>query len=182
MAKRKATSQIGKLTSDHKKSKINLIYLCVGDLRHIIEKLSTRAITLLWTSSQSKVYAQSYGVPKFRESQLWQCHLDVGLVEKHKYIIRGKVVASPKSEPWWVLWIWISPWLILAPKVFKLCTNQLLVWFCADQCEWLMLVILLSPISELQHAPLPLKVLRAKERAPIPCSFVVSLQIHIWVY
>jgi len=28
-----------------------------------------------------------------------KCHLDVGLMEKHKYIIRGKVVASPKSKP-----------------------------------------------------------------------------------
>jgi len=53
-----------------------------------------------------------------------------------KYIIRGKVVASPKSEPWWVLWIRVCPWLIharpwfiLAPKVLQLCTNQLVVWF-----------------------------------------------------
>ncbi len=28
-----------------------------------------------------------------------KCHLDVGLVERHK-IIRGKVVASPKSRLW----------------------------------------------------------------------------------
>jgi len=24
-----------------------------------------------------------------------------------KYIVRGKVVVSPKSWPWWVLWIWV---------------------------------------------------------------------------
>jgi hypothetical protein len=29
-----------------------------------------------------------------------KCHLDVGLMEKHKVYIRGKVVASPKSERW----------------------------------------------------------------------------------
>jgi hypothetical protein len=54
-----------------------------------------------------------------------------------KYTIRGKVVASPKFGPWWVLWVWICPWLILAPKVLQLCTNQLVVWFCASPCEWL---------------------------------------------
>jgi hypothetical protein len=54
-----------------------------------------------------------------------------------KYIVKGKVVASPKSRSWWVLWVRICPWLVLAPKVLQLCTNQLVVWFCADPCEWL---------------------------------------------
>jgi hypothetical protein len=43
--------------------------------------------------------------------------------------IRKKVMASPKSEPWWVLWIHICMWPIRAPKVFQPCTNQLIVWF-----------------------------------------------------
>jgi hypothetical protein len=46
-----------------------------------------------------------------------------------KNTIKGKVVASPKSEPWWVLWVYVCPWLVVAPKVFQLCTNQLIVWF-----------------------------------------------------
>jgi hypothetical protein len=45
-----------------------------------------------------------------------------------KYTIRGKVLASPKSRSWWILWIQVCSWLVLAPKVFQLCTNQL-VWF-----------------------------------------------------
>ncbi len=36
-----------------------------------------------------------------------------------KYNIRGKVVASPKSEAWWVLWVQGCSWLVLAPKVLK---------------------------------------------------------------
>jgi hypothetical protein len=34
-----------------------------------------------------------------------------------EYTIRGKVVASPKSRPWWILWVRVCSWLILAPKV-----------------------------------------------------------------
>jgi hypothetical protein len=40
-----------------------------------------------------------------------------------KYTVKGKVVASPKSKPWWVLWIQVCPWFVLAPKVLQLFTN-----------------------------------------------------------
>jgi hypothetical protein len=46
-----------------------------------------------------------------------------------KYTIKGKVVASPKSGPWWVLWIHVCLWFVRAPKALKLCINQLVVWF-----------------------------------------------------
>jgi hypothetical protein len=77
-------------------------------------------MTLLQTSFQSKAYTQSYGAPKLWESQLWEfrnSHLWVlgqnaiwVLVSwpGTKYTIRGKVVASPKSGPRWVLWIRIA--------------------------------------------------------------------------
>jgi hypothetical protein len=43
-----------------------------------------------------------------------------------------------------------------------------------------MFITLPSPISELQHAPLPFKVLRAKERALTPCFFAIfSLDSHL---
>jgi len=51
MAKRKVGSQIGNLTPDHKKSRINPIYLSAKCVRHTIGKLSTRATTLLQTAS-----------------------------------------------------------------------------------------------------------------------------------
>jgi hypothetical protein len=54
-----------------------------------------------------------------------------------EYTIRGKVLASPKSGPWWVLWVRVCPWLILAPKVLQQCSNQLVVWFCVGPCEWI---------------------------------------------
>ncbi len=37
------------------------------------------------------------------------------------------MVTSPKSRSWWVLWIWVCLCLALAPKMFQLCTNQLVV-------------------------------------------------------
>jgi hypothetical protein len=60
------------------------------------------------------------GLQSHRESRFWQfwdSHLGV-LGQKTiwmwaswrgtKYTIRGKVVASPKSKPWWVLWVWVA--------------------------------------------------------------------------
>jgi len=44
-------------------------------------------------------------------------------------IISEKVVASPKSRPWWILWIHVYMRLIHAPKMLQLRTNQLIVWF-----------------------------------------------------
>jgi hypothetical protein len=43
-----------------------------------------------------------------------------------------------------------------------------------------MLITFPSPIPELLHAPLPLKMLRAKERALTPCfSIILSLDSHL---
>jgi hypothetical protein len=47
MAKRKAGSQTGSLTSDHGKSGIDPIPLRAGGVQHVVGKLSTRATTLV---------------------------------------------------------------------------------------------------------------------------------------
>jgi len=44
-------------------------------------------------------------------------HSDVGAVERHREYYMGKVVASPESGLWWVLWVQGCPWLVLALKV-----------------------------------------------------------------
>jgi len=87
--------------------------------------------------------------PKSQESHLWEfrdSHLgvprqnDIWVLVSWpgtKYIIRGKVMVSLKFELWWILWVRICLSFVLAPKVFQLCTNQLVVWFCAGPCEWL---------------------------------------------
>jgi hypothetical protein len=45
-----------------------------------------------------------------------KCHLDVGLVKRYIIYYKGKVVASPKSRLWWVLWVGVCLWWVLAPK------------------------------------------------------------------
>jgi hypothetical protein len=74
-----------------------------------------------------------------------------------KYTIRGKGVVSPKSGLWWIFWVWVCSWLVLTPKMFHQWTNQLVVWFVQIRVSEWFLVILPSPIPELQHALLPPK-------------------------
>jgi hypothetical protein len=129
------------------KSGITPISLCAGGVWHTIGKLSMRATTLLQTSCQAEVYTQSYGPPKSWESQMWEfrdSHLGVPgqnviwmWTSWHKVYYKAeggdfpqvRVVLSVSSPS--------LPWLILAPKMFWLCTNQLVVLFCASPCEWL---------------------------------------------
>jgi len=47
MAKKRVGSQTASLTPDQKKSRIDLIYLSIDGVQHIIEKLLTRATTFL---------------------------------------------------------------------------------------------------------------------------------------
>jgi hypothetical protein len=48
---------------------------------------------------------------------------------KQKEYYNGEGGGFPKFRLWWILWIRVYPWLVHAPKVFQLCTNQLVVWF-----------------------------------------------------
>jgi hypothetical protein len=141
MAKRRAESQIGNLTLNHKKSRITLTSLRPGSLPHTVRKLSTRSTTLLETSPQLEVCTKKLwaskivkvpilgilGLPLANPKTKW--HFSAGPVAKHRIYYKGKVVASPNSKSWWVLWVCVCSWLVYAPKVFQLCTNQLVVWF-----------------------------------------------------
>jgi hypothetical protein len=130
MAKRKAGSQIGNFDSRPLKVKNRPYFLvCRWHATYLWKDLD-EGYNIALDSSQSKVCTQSYGAPKLWESQLWEfrdSHLRVSGQNAiwmwtswrgTKYTIRGKVVASPKSRPWWVLWVRICPWLVLTPKVF----------------------------------------------------------------
>ncbi len=69
MGKRRAESHIGSLTPDLKKSGIDLFPTSATGVRHGVGKLSTRATSLVQSSSQSEFGAKSYERPKSRESK-----------------------------------------------------------------------------------------------------------------
>jgi hypothetical protein len=83
------------LTPNQKKSKIDLIYLAEDNVPHTVEKLSTRATTLLETTLRFKVCSQSYGVPKS-----WESHL-AGFRDSH-----AGVLGSQERK---AIWMW-APW------------------------------------------------------------------------
>ncbi len=74
-----------------------------------------------------------------------------------EYNTRGKVVASPKSRPWWILWVYVYPWFVRAPKCYNYALTNLLFGLCRSVWVIELLVALLSPILELQHGLLPPK-------------------------
>jgi hypothetical protein len=95
---------------------------------------------LNWRPTKKVIGPQSCKSPKLEnfpgQKAIWMWPLWRGT----KYTIRGKVVASPKSRPWWVLWVQVCSWLILAPKVF---TNHLVLVLCrsvwvVEACQFLL--------------------------------------------
>ncbi len=128
-----------RLTLDQKKSGIDPIYLATDNVRQTIGKLSMRATTLLQIAPRSKVCLQGYGAPKSREFQLVQFrdshagvpgeknHLDVAPVERCKVYYKGEGGDFPQVRVVVSLVCLCCPWVVLAPKVFQLCTNHL-VW------------------------------------------------------
>ncbi len=86
-------------------------------------------------------------------------------------------MASPKVRAVVSLVCPCCPWLVPTPKGSRMSSNHF-VWFHAGPCEWVSLSILPNPIPELQPAPLPLKGLWARERAPTPpysAAFLLGL-------
>jgi hypothetical protein len=76
-------------------------------------------------------------------------HLDVAPVKRRKVYYKGEGDGFPQIRAVVSLVCSSCPWLILAPKVLKLCTNQLVVWFVQIRVSDWSLSILLSPIPEL---------------------------------
>ncbi len=73
------------------------------------------------------------GVPILRISGLplgspkAKCHLDVGFMERHIVYYKGEGGGFPQVQAVVNFVIQVCPWLILAPKVLQLCTNQLVI-------------------------------------------------------
>ncbi len=141
MVERKAGSQTGSLTLDHKKSGIDPTLGCAEGVWHSVGKLLRRTTRLLQTSSQFEVWAGSYKLPKSQESkpgQFRDSFLGVPGIKtiwmrvprsNAKNTIWGKVVASLESGLWWVKWVQGRPWLVPTLKECRMSFNQLVGWF-----------------------------------------------------
>jgi hypothetical protein len=111
-----------------------------------------------------------------------KCHLDVGPMANHRVYYKGEGDGFPQFKLWWVLWVRICPWFILAPKMIQLYTSQLVIWFVHIHVSDYVLVIFPSPISELQHTLLPQKCCEPGNMLWLFALPLFSLQTHIWVY
>jgi len=105
---------------------------------HTVGKFSMRAITLLvsigglcamlWAPKVTRIRVVEisgfpFGSPKTK------CHLDVGLVEKHKICYKGEGGGFPQVRAMVSLVSSSCPWFILTPKLFHLCTNHQMFGF-----------------------------------------------------
>jgi len=100
-------------------------------------------------------------------------HLDVGPVERCRVYYKGEGGGFPQVQAVVSLVSSSCPWLILAPKVFQLCTNHFVLVLCrlvwvSKACQ-----IFLVPSWSSSTPLYPSKVLRTRERAPTPCPSVV---------
>jgi hypothetical protein len=100
-------------------------------------------------------------------------HLDVAPVERRIVYYKGEGGGFPQ------VWAMVSlvcsscPWLILAPKVLQLCINHFVLVLCKSVWVIKACHFFLVP-SRSSIMPLyPSIVLRARERAPTPCSFAI---------
>jgi hypothetical protein len=90
-------------------------------------------------------------------------HLDVATWRGANYTIRGKVVASPKSELWWILCPSYS-WFVLAPKVLILCTNHYMLVLCRSVWVSEAFHFFLVPSQSSSMLLYPSVVLQAREQ------------------
>jgi hypothetical protein len=100
-------------------------------------------------------------------------HLDVAPVERRKVYYKGEGDGFPQV---WAVVSLVFPyclWLVLAPKVFQLCTNHLVWVVCMSVWVSEAFQLFLVP-SRSSNTPLyPSIMLRAKEHAPTPLPSVV---------
>jgi hypothetical protein len=84
--------------------------------------------TKLWGPKVAR--APTLGISRLPFGSLGtKCHLDVGLVERHKVYYKGECGGFPQVRAMVNLVSPNCPWLVLAPKVLQLCTNHIVFGF-----------------------------------------------------
>jgi hypothetical protein len=100
-------------------------------------------------------------------------HLDVGRVERCRVYYKGGGGGFPQVQAVVSFVCLCCSWLFLAPKVLQLCTNHLVLVLCRSVWVDKACQFFLVPFQNSSTPFYPSKVLRTRERTPIPYSFVV---------
>ncbi len=83
--------------------------------------------TKLWASKVAGVLI--LGISRLRlggHGTKW--HLGASPMAKNIEYYKGESGGFPQFGSWWVLWVCVCMWLVRAPNVFQLCTNQLVLF------------------------------------------------------
>jgi hypothetical protein len=126
--------------------------------------------------STRKVMApQSHGNPNLSnfETPRIKSHLDVGPMERCRVYYKGEGDGFPQVRAVVSLVCSCCSWLVLAPKVFQLCTNHLALVLYRSMWVDKACQLFLVPFRSSNTPFYPSKVLRARERAPTPYSSIV---------
>jgi hypothetical protein len=148
MAKRRAGSQIGNLIPTTK-SQESPQFPCVQVVCDIPLESSQQGLQLCFRPHLNQRYAHNIMGPQSRGNLGTKWHLSASLMVRHKIYYKRKVVASPKSGPWWVLWIRVCPWFVRAPECSNYALTYLLFGLCRSVKVIEVLVNLPSLIPEL---------------------------------
>jgi hypothetical protein len=109
-----------------------------------------------------------------------KCHLDVGLVERHRVYYKGEGGGFHQVQAVVSLVNPSCPWLVLGPKVLQLCINHFVLVLC--RFVWVVEAsqFFLVPSWSFNTPFYPSKVLWTRERAPTPYSSnVFYLESHL---
>jgi hypothetical protein len=114
---------------------------CVQVMCHIVLESSQRGLQLFFKPHLNQRFAhkvmglQSFRSPNFGNFELplgslgTKWHLGVGPMARHREYYKGEGGGFPQVQTMVSLVNLCLSWFICAPKVFQLCTNQLIVWF-----------------------------------------------------
>jgi hypothetical protein len=162
------------------KSRESTRFPCVQMACNISLESSQRGLQLFFRGLHAKLWCPKVArVPTLAISGLplgsprTKSHLDVGLVERCRIYYKGEGDGFPQVRAVVSLMCPCYPWLVLAPKVFQLCINHLVLVLCRsvwvnEACQ-----LFLVPSRNSSMPLYPSKVLRARERALTPCSSAI---------
>ncbi len=114
-----------------------------------------------------------FGIP--RQNDLWV----LTPWSNTENTIRGKVVTSHKSKPWWVLWIHVYPGSSIHQKCFNYTLTNLLFGLCKSVWIIELLINLLSFHPRALAHPSTPNVLQAMEHAPTFPSVIFTFGLIV---